>query len=240
MTNNNTIKHTLEKSGLDYKTYISLNSSYRIYLSNCAKYGVTNPAPSFATDDVVIRKINKSLDTDAYGVAIKWKILICAYGLVLGRRILTKRLGRIEVINDINSTYHNVSVEIDPDLIENILLSSDEFDPNTDRNKSIKLRRRASKYNKSISQKITTIHEAENYFESLAEGDVIYCSPSLIGLTTHPRLFTVVKIVRTMKCIDYIIIRLKSSAEVSLKPRSILRCFIATQEPYPLSKILSK
>jgi hypothetical protein len=209
-------------------------------LSNCAKYGLLNPSASFATDDVVIRKINKSIDTDAYGVAIKWKILICAYGLVIGRKILSKRLGRIEVINDINSTYHNVSVEIDPDWIENILLSSGEFDPNADRNLSLKLRRQASKYNKSISKKIATLQEAEDYFESLSEGDVIYSSPSLIGLTTHPKSFTVVKMVRTVERVYFLVVRLKSSAEISLKPRSILRSFVTTQEPYPLSKIISK
>lgn len=240
MTNSNTIKQILEKSGLDYKTYISLNSSYRTYLSNCAKYGVVDPADGFAAGDIVVRKVNKTLDTDAYGVAIKWKILICTYGLVIGRKILSNRLGRIEVINDINSTYHNVSVEVDPDWIENILLSADEFDPNMDRNKSIKLRRQASKYNKSISKKIATLQDAGDYFESLSEGDIIYCSSSLVGLTTHPRVFNVAKIVRTMKCIDYVIVKLKSSAEVAIKPRSLLRSFVTTQEPYPLSKITLK
>jgi hypothetical protein len=237
---NNTIKEILEKSGLDYKTYINLNSHHRAYLSSCAKYGVINPPASFAQDDVVIRKINNTLDTDAYGVPIKWKVLICAYGLIIGRKTLSKRLGRIEVINDINNTYHAVTVEVDPDWIENILLSDGNFDPNTDRNKSIKLRKQASRYNKSISKKIATLQDAEDYFETLSKGDTIYYSSSLIGLTTHPRVFNVEEIIRTMKCIDFIIVRLKSSAVISIKPRSMLRCFVTTQQPYSLSKILLK
>lgn len=240
MTNNNTIKEILEKAGLDYKTYINLNSHHRAYLSSCAKYGVINPPASFAQDDVVIRKINKTLDTDAYGITVKWKVLACAYGLIIGKKILSKRLGRVEVINDINNTHHTVTVEVDPDWIENILLSDGKFDPNTDRNKSIKLRKQASRYNKSISKKIATLQDADDYFETLSKSDTIYSSSSLIGLTTHPRVFKVEEIVRTMRCVDFIIVRLKSGTTIPIKSRSILKCFVTTQQPYSLSKILLK
>jgi hypothetical protein len=237
---NNILKKTLEASQIDYKTYINLSAYFRTYLSNCAKFGIPNPKSSFGTNDVVIRNINKSPETDAYGVTKKWKVVACAYGLIIGRRILPKRLGRIEVINDIARSQHQVTVEPDPDLIDSFLLGEESFDPNSRLNKSLKLRKQASKYNKSISKKITAHNEAEDYFESLSEGDVIYSSSSLIGLTTHPRSFTVVKIIRTMKCVDFIIVRLKSSTEISIRPRSILKCFVTTQQPYPLSKIISK
>lgn len=237
---NNILKKTLEYCQIDYKTYINLSAYFRTYLSNCVKFGVPNPKNSFGGGDVVIRNINKSPETDAYGVTKKWKVVACAYGLVIGRRILPKRLGRIEVINDIARSQHQVTVEADPDFIDSFLLGDESFDPNSRLNKSLKLRKQASKYNKSISKKITAHNEAEDYFESLSEGDIIYSSSSLIGLTTHPRSFTVVKIIRTMKCVDFIIVRLKSSTEISIRPRSILKCFVTTQQPYPLSKIISK
>lgn len=237
---NNFLKKTLETCGIDYKTYINLNSYFRTYLSNCTKFGIVNPKSNFGPGDIVVRAFNRVHEADAYGVTKKWKVVTCAYGLIIGRRILPKRLGRIEVVNHLARSQHQVTVEADPDFIDSFLLGDESFDPNTRLNKSLKLRKQASKYNKSISKKITALSEAEDCFESLSHGDVLYSASSLVGLTTHPRVFTVVKIVRTMKCIDFIIVRLKSSTEISIKPRSILKCFVTTQQPYPLSKIISK
>jgi hypothetical protein len=237
---NNILKKTLEICQIDYRTYINLSAYFRTYLSNCVKFGILSPKGSFGAGDVVIRNINRSPETDAYGVTKKWKVVACAYGLVIGRRMLSRRLGRIEVINNIAHSQHQITVEADPDFIDSFLLGNGSFDPNSGLNKSLKLRKQASKYNKSISQKIASLREAEDYFESLSEGDIVYSSSSLIGLTTHPRLFTVTKVVRTMRCVDFIIVRLKSSTEISIRPRSILKCFVTTQQPYLLSKIISK
>lgn len=236
---NNILKKTLETCQIDYRTYINLSAYFRTYLFNCVKFGLPNPKTSFGVGDIVIRNINKTPETDAYGVAKKWKIVACAYGLIIGRRMLTKRLGRIEVVNSIARSQHQISVEVDPDFIDSVLLGDESFDPSSKLNKSLKIRKQASKYNKSISKKITSLSDAEIYFETLSEGDIVYSSSSLIGLTTHPRVFVVLKIVRTMKCIDYIVVRLKSSVEISIKPRSILKFFVTVREPYPLSKIIS-
>lgn len=239
MTNSAEIKTILDSTDLDYKTYISLNASFRSYLCGCARYGISNPVSKFKPGDIVVRRLSKSLDRDAYGVPLKWLVISCAYGLIIGRRILGKRFGRVEVVNDSMYVNRGDSVEVDPEYIDSLLLDM-QFDPNNQRNISIKLRRTASKYNKSISLKIKNADEAKDFFKKVSPGDTIYAAPSLIGLTCHPRRLLVMSLISLPELdIFGLIVKLPSQIEIEIRSGAVVNSYVTIKEPYPLSKIIS-
>lgn len=247
MTSSVDLRKILDATNIDYKLYSSLNSNTRNFLWNCVRFNVPSPPSPFKVGDVVVRKINGEADCDPYGVPLKWKVAALPYGLVIGRKIMGPRQGKYEVVNDTPWVKHDVKVEVDPDYIENILLSSGGFDPNVKRDASIKRRRQASEYNRSISKKIADEDEAREFLKTLKVGDTLYSSKLLIGLTTNPRIWSVLS-----SCTENINpqvigidpttleVNLQSGLKVTILPRTIVNYFVTKIEPYPISKVLDR
>lgn len=247
MTNSVDLRKILDTANIDYKLYSSLNSNTRNFLWNCVRFNVPSPSTPFKVGDIVVRKISGNLDCDPYDVPLKWKIVALTYGLIIGRKVTGSKQGRHEVINDIPWIKHSVEVEVDPDYIENILLGSGSFDPNIKRDASLKRRRQASKYNRSISKKITNEEEAEQFLSTLIVGDTLYSSKFLIGLTTEPRIWTIASLASQNINPHFVglntpswEVNLQSGLKATILPRVIVGYFVTKIQPYPISKVLNK
>jgi hypothetical protein len=229
----------IKSINIDYKTFKSLPKKVQEYIAICAHCGVPNPQSQFNNDDIVIRTfgLENMVDTDPYGVPLKWKVAASVYGLVIGRKVRPDKLGGFEIVNNLNIP--NAKAKIDPDYLNSLILQDETFDPSEQRKTNLKERKKASRHNKSISKRIPSIGAAEEFLSSLSIGDKFYIAKSYLKLTTSSRLL----IVRS-KFNGHAIIVSDADLQVSfyydyaIRAREIVERVVAMQEPYPLSKII--
>jgi len=238
--NDNWAKIANSKSiNIDHKTFTSLPRKVQEYIAMCVHCGIQNPQNEFNKNDIVIRTfgLDDMIDSDPYGLSLKWSVVVCIYGLVVGRRVRVGKLGSYEIVNSLNIP--NARAKIDPDYLNSIILQNEAFDPNEQRKENIKERKKASRYNKSISKKISSLSDVCDFLYSLEVGDTFYIARSYLKLTTSSR-YLIVKskfnghamIVADGDCQAYL------NYDYTIRPREIVGRLVAMSEPYPLSKII--
>lgn len=245
MTSNILLDELLNKAQIDYKTYTNLPGFFKRYIENCVHFNIQNGPHQIKAGDIVIRTLwdlgnkPKIIDTDHYGVTIKWRVVAVSYGLVVGRKLLGKRLGQLEVVN--NPNIAGSKAEIDPEYLDSIIMDDKNFNPNAKRDANMKMRRIASKYNKSISQKISNTEESLVFMDSLSVGTRLYIARSLIGLTTSAAVVDVVAAVDENN--SWPKVTLSSSKfgyQSNLTTRMLVDTYVTDKEPFPLSQLISE
>lgn len=224
---------------IDYKTFISLPKKVQEYIATCVHCGIPDPKSQFNKNEIVIRTfgLENIVDTDPYGVPLKWKVVASLYGLVIGRKIRITRLGGYEIVNSLNIP--NAKAKIDPDYLNSLVLQDDEFDPSKQRKENIKERRKASKYNRSISKKLSSINDACDFLQTLEIGDKFYVAKSYLKLTTSARFFIVKsKFNRNIITVADADVHAYLNYDYSIRPSEITGRLVTQSEPYPLSKII--
>jgi hypothetical protein len=239
--NDNWTKIANSKSvDIDYRTFISLPRKVQEYIAMCAHCGIQNPQNEFNKDDIVIRTFGAEnmTDTDPYGVPLKWKVVSSIYGLVVGRKIRTTKHGSCEIVNSLNIP--NAKAKIDPDYLNSLILQDETFDPSEQRKANAKEKRKASRYNKSISKPMTSIDVAAEFLSSLSTGDKFYVARSYLKLTTSSRLL-MVKLPfngHAVTVVDTDVVPVQFYFDYSIRPLEILGKLVSTEEPYPLSRVI--
>ena len=251
----NQLKKRLDPLNLDIAIYESLPADIVNFIDNCINLGIPNQSKcKFHPGDIVIKKhtSTKQVVADSYGITRRWKVITCPFGIVIGQMLVGKnKLGSLEVLNHPAKTWS--TIEMDPNYVNSLILQDQGFDPFEELNASVKMRRSAAKFNKSISIRLKDIEHGYRFITSLKIGDKLWAASTPLELTVSPWLLgdSILDIsdisVPTGRDItiayDLITIKIQSSSlsqHTNIRLFSLIGQYVTTQEPYLLSNIKLK
>jgi hypothetical protein len=229
----------LKSAGISSKTFDSLPRDVAFFIERCLILGIPNKSNCpFKPGDVVIKKgHNGNLISDSYGIVRKWVVTECPFGVVIGRIIAGKsKLGSEEVLNN-PTKFNNHTIEMDQDYLDSLILDHASYDPFEKLSKSIAIRRKAAKYNKSISQRILTVDETVTFLCSLKQGDKIWSASTPLELTTNPNLDGVV-FFKYKEPQGFLLIEGKGSELKTMSTAHIWGKLVTIKKPYSIWKVL--
>lgn len=233
----------IESAGVEYKVYCALSGDMRQFIDRCIGFGITNSAKTnFSVGDVVIKKLHGSVVTDHYGIIRRWTVVAQPFGLLVGRMVTGKKeLGNIDVLNYPGRIAY--SIELDPNYVSSLLLQN-EYNPDDEIKASIKKRRAAAKYNRSISVFIDGLKTALEFLAELKPGDTIWTARSALDLSINPTFdsCTVEGYLLPPPGVEeqMPVLVLTDERLVEYRVRhGLIGTYATTKQPYPISKIVS-
>jgi hypothetical protein len=234
-TNSGSVSIMVSGVPIDSNVYMSVPKSVRDYIRYSLHLSCTAHLNRVGVNDFVIRRsmFQDSMERDKYNCIIRWKVVCLIEGLIIGRRVLRKGLGKIEVVNCIRNKYE---VTVDPDYVDSIILSR-EYDPRVDLKRSYELKIKAHKYNRSISRKIKNIKDAKRWALSLKKNDTIYISDGYTNLSVKCEKYTYVG-KKTINRVTKLTLMIEG-IEFDMCLSSIVNRVVTNKDPYDLRELFN-
>jgi hypothetical protein len=253
----NQLKKRLDSVNIDMSLYDALPNDIVNFIDNCINLGIPNESKcKYHPGDVVVKKQTSTnqVVADSYGIVRRWRVVACPFGIVVGQMLLGhNKLGSIEVLNHPAKTWSYI--EMDPSYVNSLILQDGSFDPCEELNSSIKKRRSAAKYNKSISVRIKDIEHSYKFAMSLSPGDKLWVARTPLELTVSPAVngFSVVGIDpfndeiftgsndRNRYALTSVLVQAWNHAGIlHMRLPSLIGHYVTTQEPFEISNIKLK